>query len=204
MPLNELSLSYARNCPQSNLTSESEACSRLLYHANREFVEFGALNKINDSILVRSDMKKSFNMIIKDHILEICERRDPSLLSLASLAYSSMNDLVFEDNLVQTPTGVQQGDPLGPVLFDRVVDDIARSVKSPVNIWYLDDATIDGPATYRLVTCYPCSFSYRIGGLPVTCYPCSFNYRIGGQPVTCYPCSFSYRIGGQPVQVKKY
>ena len=47
---------------------------------------------------------------------------------------------------ILSKTGVQQGDPLGPVLFALAVDEIARSVRSPINIWYLDDATIGGPA----------------------------------------------------------
>ena len=41
-------------------------------------------------------------------------------------------------------TGAQQGDPLGSVLFALAVDEIARSVRSPINIWYLDDAMIGG------------------------------------------------------------
>ena len=32
------------------------------------------------------------------------------------------------------------------MIFALVIDDIACSVKSPVNIWYLDDVTIGGPA----------------------------------------------------------
>ena len=47
---------------------------------------------------------------------------------------------------ILSETGVQQGDPPGPVLFALAVDEIARSVRSPINIWYLDDATIGGPA----------------------------------------------------------
>ena len=115
-------------------------------HAIREFVGRGALNKINVSILVKLYRKNSFNTVHRDHILEICERKAPSLLRLASLAYSSVNDFVFGDNLVQLATGVLQDDPLGPVLFALTVDDIARFVKSPVNIRYFDDATIVCPA----------------------------------------------------------
>ena len=34
---------------------------------------------------------------------------------------------------------------MGPLLFALAVDDIARSISSPLNIWYLDDASIGGP-----------------------------------------------------------
>ena len=39
----------------------------------------------------------------------------------------------------------ETGDPLGPVLSAMAVDEIAKSVRSPINIWYMDDATIGGP-----------------------------------------------------------
>ena len=96
---------------------------------------------------MKLDMKNSLNTVRRDRIHEISERKAPSLLRLASLVYSSVNDFVFGDNLVQSVTGIQQGDPLDPVLFALTVDDIARSVKSPVNIRYLDDATIGGPVS---------------------------------------------------------
>ena len=46
---------------------------------------------------------------------------------------------------VLSETGVQLGDPLGPVLFALAVDEIARSVRSTINIWYLDAAKVGGP-----------------------------------------------------------
>ena len=98
------------------------------------------------SILVKLDMKNAFNMVRKYHILEICERRILSRHRLASLAYSSVSDLVIRDNHVQSASGVQQGDPLGPVLFSLAIGNIGSSVKSLVNIWYLNDATIGAPA----------------------------------------------------------
>ena len=39
-------------------------------------------------------------------------------------------------------SGVQQGDPLGPLLFSLAINDIVSSMKSNFNLWYLDDATI--------------------------------------------------------------
>ena len=43
-------------------------------------------------------------------------------------------------------TGVLQGDPLGSAAFALGVGACARATKSPLNVWYLDDATIAGPA----------------------------------------------------------
>ena len=69
----------------------------------------------------------------------------PLIFRLASSAYATSSHLVIGNETILSETGVQQGDPLGPVLFALAVDEIARSVKSQINIWYLDDATIDGP-----------------------------------------------------------
>ena len=46
---------------------------------------------------------------------------------------------------ILSETGFQKGDPLGPVLFALAVGKIARNVRPPINIWYLDDATFIGP-----------------------------------------------------------
>ena len=47
--------------------------------------------------------------------------------------------------MIPSAPGIQQGDPAGPALFALVVDAIAKSVTCPINIWYLDDATLGGP-----------------------------------------------------------
>ena len=41
-------------------------------------------------------------------------------------------------------TGLQQSDPLGHVLLALSIDDIARSVTLPINVWCLDGATNSG------------------------------------------------------------
>ena len=40
--------------------------------------------------------------------------------------------------------GVQQVDPLGPMLFRLVIRQLTRSLVSPFNVWYLDDGTVGG------------------------------------------------------------
>ena len=47
-------------------------------------------------------------------------------------------------NLLWSDSGVQQGDHLGPLLFSLAIHDIASSMKSNFNVWYLDDATSAG------------------------------------------------------------
>ena len=60
------------------------------------------------------------------------------------LAYGSLTPLMDNGNLIWSDSGVQQGDPLGPIIFSLAIHDIASSIKSNLNVWYLDDATIAG------------------------------------------------------------
>ena len=98
----------------------------------------------NNYILLKIDIKNAFNTVRRDHIQEIGERRAPSLRARASMAYSSVSELVYGGNLVQS--AVRQCDPLGSVRFALTVDEISRSANSPVIIWHLDDSTIGGPS----------------------------------------------------------
>ncbi|CAE1314236.1 unnamed protein product [Acanthosepion pharaonis] len=111
-------------------------------HATRSF--FGNTSPTYRRILLKLDMKNAFNSIRRDHALEVCHRRTPSIFKLAHLSYSHPSMLIASDNIISSATGIQQDDPLGPLLFLMAVDGVARSIVSPFNIWYLDDATLGG------------------------------------------------------------
>jgi hypothetical protein len=57
--------------------------------------------------------------------------------------------LFIEDNIIQATTGVQQGDPLGPLLFALVLHPLLMHIKQTFSLQvvgaYLDDVTILGP-----------------------------------------------------------
>ena len=112
-------------------------------HAVRAFFQSPVVPRKN--VLVKLDMKNPFNTVIRDHFLEACSSRARSILRLALTAKATSSHLVIGNETILSEYGVQQGDPLGPVLFALAVDEIARSVRSPNNIWYLDDASIGSP-----------------------------------------------------------
>ena len=112
-------------------------------HAAREFL---TSQQGDDFVLVKLNMKNAFNSVSRTHLLSICARRCPEIFRLTQLAYGSHGILLVGNSVISSECGVQQGDPLGPLLFVLAVDDIARSVSSSLNMWYLDDATLGGPA----------------------------------------------------------
>ena len=112
-------------------------------HAVRAFVQSSVVPE--NSVLVKLDMKNAFNTLRRDHLLDVCSRRTPMILRLSLSAYPTRSHLVIGNETILSETGVQQSDPLGPVLFAMAVGELARSVKSPMNIWHLEDATIGGP-----------------------------------------------------------
>ena len=97
------------------------------------------------NVFVKLDMTNAFNTARQVHFLEVCSSRALLILRLASTAYATSSHLVIGSETILSETCVQQGDPLGSILFAFAVDEIVRSVRSSINIWYLDDATIGGP-----------------------------------------------------------
>ena len=96
-------------------------------------------NTFFKSILIKLDIENAFNAVCHDHLLEVCHQRAPSVYNLTRLAYQHQSELFCGDQIISSASGVQQGDRIGPLLFALAVDDMARSVSAPLNIWYLDD-----------------------------------------------------------------
>ena len=70
-------------------------------HAIRAVVEgSNRVGTSNGYILVKLDMKNAFNTIRRDHLLETCLLRVPSLYPLAHLAYAEPSSLIISDHLI--------------------------------------------------------------------------------------------------------
>lgn len=52
--------------------------------------------------------------------------------------------MFFGYKLIQSQVVAQQGDPLGPLTFSLAIHGAISELRSPLNIWYLDDGTIGG------------------------------------------------------------
>ena len=58
--------------------------------------------------------------------------------------YSSLSSLLWEDKTLQSSEGVQQGDPLGPLLFCLAIHPLSTQLMAEFCAMYLDDVSLGG------------------------------------------------------------
>ena len=68
----------------------------------------------------------------------------PGILPFVHSAYSSPSSLYCGNDILQSSKGVQQGDPLGPLLFCLSLYHLHSQMRSEFCIVYLDDVTLGG------------------------------------------------------------
>jgi len=96
------------------------------------------------SALLKIDFSNAFNCIRRDSILEAVEAHVPEMLPFLDSAYSQATNLQFGEYQVLFDEGVQQGDPLGPLLFCLTVAGILNGCDCDFVAGYLDDVTLGG------------------------------------------------------------
>ena len=94
--------------------------------------------------LLKLDFKNAFNFIRRDKMLEAVQELAPDIYPLVHSAYSSSSSLHWGDNIIQSAEEVQQGDPLGPLLFCLILHRHCRQLRSPLGVMYLDDVLLGG------------------------------------------------------------
>ena len=101
-------------------------------------------NLPSDHLLLKLDFKNAFNCLHRDRMLTVVREKVPELLPLVHSAYSSPSHLFIGDEIIQSSEGVQQGDPLGPLLFCLTIHSIVSQLRSELRIFYMDDGTLGG------------------------------------------------------------
>ena len=94
--------------------------------------------------IVKLDFKNAFNSLRRDKMLLAVRNLAPALYRFVHSSYSSPSSLFWYDSVLQSAEGVQQGDPLGPLLFCLSIHTLCSQLRSEFNVWYLDDGTIGG------------------------------------------------------------
>ena len=114
--------------------------SEAAVHAGRFFLN----NMSTEQAMVKLDFANAFNSVRRDRMLEAVQGLCPAIYTFVYSAYASPSNLQWGDQSILSAEGVQQGDPLGPLLFCLTLHQHNRHLKSELNVSYLDDVTLGG------------------------------------------------------------
>ena len=81
-----------------------------------------------DFVVLKVDMKNVFNMVSRQAVLDECATFFPELLPWVSWCYGTHLLLWHPLGWISSESGVQQGDPLGPLLFALVLQKLVSSL----------------------------------------------------------------------------
>ena len=104
-----------------------------------------------DFVILKIDMHNAFNSVSRQWVLDECKEHFPELLPWVSWCYSQHPLLWYTSGVLHSADGVQQGDPLGPLLFALVLHKLVMKLDAELgadlllNVWFLDDGALCGP-----------------------------------------------------------
>ena len=78
-------------------------------------------NMQSNQLILKIDFRNAFNSIRRDKMLLSVLEHVPEIYPLVFSAYRNPSYLFFDNNIVESAEGVQQGDPLGPLLFSLTI-----------------------------------------------------------------------------------
>jgi len=94
--------------------------------------------------ILKLDFSNAFNSVFRDVMLSTVHNQLPKLYRFVYLCYSKSSHLHFGNMVLTSDEGAQQGDPLGPTVYCMMATlQLMHSVTSEMNMWYLDNGTID-------------------------------------------------------------
>ena len=95
-------------------------------------------------VFVKLDFANAFNSVRRDAVREATLLHAPELLGYVDSAYGAESYLSYGDFTIRSAEGIQQGDPLGPLLFCLAIHPLLQDIKSEFVTGYLDDIGIGG------------------------------------------------------------
>ena len=106
---------------------------------------------------MKIDLRNAFNLVFRQAVLNAANLHFPELFSWSIWCYGQYLILWHTLGSVTSESGVQQGDPLGPLLFCLVLHQVvcATAIDSECasllfHRWYKDDGVVAGPISVVL------------------------------------------------------
>ena len=104
----------------------------------------------DDFGVLKIDMKNAFNLVSRQALLSECAKHFPELFPWVSWCYGQHHLLWHSLGCLTLESGVQQGDPLGPLLFSLVLNILVKAISTTCSnllnhAWYMDDGVLAGP-----------------------------------------------------------
>eukprot|EP00438_Fugacium_kawagutii_P017492 Skav211850 [mRNA] locus=scaffold1622:6900:9179:+ [translate_table: standard] len=102
---------------------------------------------VKGKVLVNLDFQNAFNTVSRQEVLSATRANFPSLTRWVRWCYGGPTTLQFGGTALQSAAGVQQGDPLGPLLFAAALQPLATELREgPLDLalFYLDDGVLAG------------------------------------------------------------
>ena len=99
--------------------------------------------------VLQVDLVNAYNVVDRGEVLERVANLFPECLAWAATCYGTSSWLKFGDYLIESATGLHQGDPLAGLLFCLVLMTVVDAIETEVptlvlNAWYLDDGHLIG------------------------------------------------------------
>ena len=110
-------------------------------------------------MFLKIDFRKFFNMLRRDAIQEATGEHFPELLPNAESTISCLSDLQFQESILLSKEGAQEGDRVGHLCFCLAYKERLETFQSELILGYLDDLAVGDTAEIVLKNIITHSYS---------------------------------------------